>query len=386
MLSLLNSLQPRVHANYVFLETWIWMFHYVHARIRVQYQLLSGLNNAPQDCCVQDIIKSMSLPLYQLYTKKYFNNKTKDEIGGLVSNIRNELLKLVTLSEWLDESTRKQAIEKAEAITSYVGYPDALLDDHFLEAYYSKLSVDPQSYLNSMLLLNIFNENQKFSRLHQPSNKVMMVTQSNTMDTNIKYDLIYNTLGIMVATLPKLLFDIDAPKSLNYGGAGMLIANQMIHGLDNEGRKYDKNGNLKNWWTNSTFANYEQKSQCFIKQYEKYNLANLQTKIDGKLTLRENIADNAGVKIAYLAYRALSKGLGPEKNLPGINYTRNQMFWIAFAQLWCTKSQRSYVQPNEHLPEKYRVIGALSNLKEFSEDFKCPINSTMNPSEKCLLW
>jgi len=176
--------------------------------------------------------------------------------------------------------------------------------------------------------------------------------------------------------------------AINYGSLGTMMAHELIHGFDAQGRHFDKTGNFVNWWTNSTTSKYFNQSKCFENQYDdfirKMNITSPAAK------LPENLADNGGLKIAYNAFKANEYIHGADKRLPASTFTTDQLFYIGFAQTWCsltssdTKDISSIMQ--SHSAEKNRVNLALSNSKEFSKAFQCPANTNMNPSKKCSFW
>ncbi|GFR02308.1 endothelin-converting enzyme 1, partial [Trichonephila clavata] len=176
--------------------------------------------------------------------------------------------------------------------------------------------------------------------------------------------------------------------SINFGSIGVFIGHELTHAFDDTGSLYDKYGNLHQWWKNSTIKNFQQQAQCFVEQYSNYDVQGL--KVNGQLTLGENIADNGGLKASFNAYQNWVARNHAEQPLPGLPLTRNQLFFVAFAQTWCEIStpemERYSALTDNHSPNKYRVIGTLSNSRDFAREFKCPLKSTMNPQKKCEVW
>ncbi|VBB33589.1 unnamed protein product [Acanthocheilonema viteae] len=170
------------------------------------------------------------------------------------------------------------------------------------------------------------------------------------------------------------------------------MGHELTHGFDDDGSLYDMNGNLNNWWSKESYKNFKNKAQCFIEQYESYKVPNTEFKINGKLTLGENIADNSGIKQSFRAYKKYIEQIGhSEPRLPGMsNFTEDQIFFLSFAQVWCShqtkEAQIKQVLTNEHSPAMYRVNGPLSNLPEFSKAFNCPPGSFLNPQKRCSVW
>ncbi|MCP9265095.1 hypothetical protein DINM_020296 [Dirofilaria immitis] len=187
-------------------------------------------------------------------------------------------------------------------------------------------------------------------------------------------------------------------RAANYGAIGTVMGHELTHGFDDDGSLYDMNGNLNNWWSDESYKNFKNKAQCFIEQYGSYKVPNTDFKVNGKLTLGENIADNGGIKQSFRAYRNYMRQIGHsgdsghfKSHLPGIsNFTNDQLFFLSFAQVWCShqtkEAQIKQVLTNEHSPAMYRVNGALSNLPEFSKTFNCPSGSLLNPRKRCSVW
>ncbi|KAL1131468.1 hypothetical protein AAG570_011085, partial [Ranatra chinensis] len=156
------------------------------------------------------------------------------------------------------------------------------------------------------------------------------------------------------------------------------------------GRKYDKEGNLKVWWTNSSIGQYNERTQCYVEEYNNYYMHSINKTVDGNLTLGENLADNGGLREALMAYRTYVGANGKEPGLPGLqNYTHEQLFFLSFANMWCSDyTDYSLLESlkDEHSPNFVRVEMSLKNLREFAEAWSCPPGSNMNPEKRCHLW
>ncbi|XP_061729220.1 neprilysin-2-like [Cydia pomonella] len=293
--------------------------------------------------------------------------------------------------DWMDEKTRKSALEKVAAITSHIGYPDELLDDSKLEEFYEKLKLDENSsYLENILDVNLFNKEYLFSQLRKQVNKTHWVSYADVAVINARYYPFQNSMSFTAGIFQDALFNIDRPKYLNYGAIGFVIGHEISHGFDDIGRKFDKDGNVVNWWASSTEKNYLNKVDCIIKQYGNYTIEEIKMKINGINTQGENIADIVGMKTSYLAYTEWAKQNKPEPVLPGVPYTPKQLYWINAANTFCSvirpEELKRIVSFNAHSPLEFRIRGPMSNLKEFANDFNCPLDSPMNPQHKCVVW
>ncbi|KAF6212374.1 hypothetical protein GE061_012896 [Apolygus lucorum] len=182
-------------------------------------------------------------------------------------------------------------------------------------------------------------------------------------------------------------------EALNYGAIGTVLGHEMTHGFDNTGRKFDKYGNVHPWWSDSSVSKFTNRTTCFESEYSDFALPHVNTsivKIDGKLTLGENLADDGGLKFALNAYKSYVSTNGHEPQLPGLqSFTHDQLFFLSFANLWCSEySVNALIQAleDEHSPDFVRVLVVLQNSPEFSEAFSCSKGSYMNPHHKCQLW
>ncbi|KAK4879428.1 hypothetical protein RN001_007574 [Aquatica leii] len=271
-----------------------------------------------------------------------------------------------------------------------VGYPKELLDDAAVNNYYTGLSINFTNYLTAIMSINAFQFNRYFKRLRQPVRNCYWIDASEAVIVvNAEYYTLSNRMQLPTAFFQDGVFNKDRPNYINYATAGAIIGHEMTHGFDIIGKDFDKDGNTISWWSKDTLLTFKGKAQCMLNQYSRYRIPRLGILVNAELTLEENIADNGGLKQAFLAYTNWVKQNGPEQTLPGMNYTINQMFWIAYAQFWCT--YETYAVQREritgvHAPPMFRVIGTLSNTESFSSDFKCPLGSPMNPKTKCSIW
>jgi len=168
----------------------------------------------------------------------------------------------------------------------------------------------------------------------------------------------------------------------------MVIGHEITHGFDSQGRLFDKNGNVKDWWSDSSEYNFEDRARCLINQYSNYEVFG--EYINGKQTLNENIADNGGIKLAYDAYQSWVDDNEKEGQLPDLDLSVDQLFFIGFAMPWCSVYKKEaalyQLKTDSHTYNKYRVIGSLSNFKRFAKAFSCSSGSNMNPRDKCAVW
>ncbi|XP_018915735.2 neprilysin-2 isoform X2 [Bemisia tabaci] len=395
--AILSNTPKRTQANYVVWRAAAASVSYLNEKLRNRQlgysTVVSGRTEreARWKECVDIVSGSMSLAVGSLYVKKYFNEDSKKSALEMVNGIRDEMYKILTSVEWMDEKTRIAALEKAKSMTTHIAYPDELLDVEKLKGFYDKLEMSPDNYLESILNLTKFGTDYSFSKLRLPVNKSEWITHGRPAVVNAFYSSIENSIQFPAGILQGSFFSNDRPKYMNYGAIGFVIGHEITHGFDDQGRQFDKNGNLVDWWEPETREAYLEKAQCIIHQYGNYTSPEVGLKLNGINTQGENIADNGGIKQAYYAYNQWTKRHGLEPRLPGLqDYTPQQMFWISAASTWCSKYRpetlKLRITTGYHSPGEFRVLGPLSNLPEFARDFKCPSGSRMNPVQKCKVW
>uniref|UniRef100_A0A2S2NXH3 Neprilysin n=1 Tax=Schizaphis graminum TaxID=13262 RepID=A0A2S2NXH3_SCHGA len=341
--------------------------------------------------CLDISYEFFKLPVMSLYVRKFYNEHYKNNILEMVKGIREENYKILSSVDWLDDETRKNAIDKAKSITQYIAYPDELLDDNKLNAYYENLEFHNKDFLTLILKVTKFETDLIIHRLRQPVNKSDWIFHSDLAHVNaFQYDS-ENSFEIPVGILQDVFYSIDRPQYMNYGAIGIIIGHEINHVFDTKGRKYDKQGNLVDWWAKEAENRYLEKAMCIQYQYGNYTAQEVGLKLNGSNTLDENMADNGGIKAAYNAYNSWTKQHGDEPRLPGLQkFTPKQMFWLSIANIRCTKyslkTLKDIIINDSHSPNRFRIIGPLSNLEEFSNDFQCKPGSYMNPVKKCQVW
>jgi len=341
--------------------------------------------------CVGLTAGSLSLAVGSLYVQRFFKQEAKKNALEMVDNIREEMYKILQTVDWMDEETRKNALEKARSMTSHIAYPEEILDTKKLEDFYEKLEITQGNYLESVLNMTKFGLDFSFGRLRKPVNKTDWITHGRPAIVNAFYSSIENSIQFPAGILQGAFFSHDRPNYMNYGAIGFVIGHEITHGFDDQGRQFDKDGNLVDWWAAETKEAYLKKASCIINQYGNYIAEQVGMNLNGVNTQGENIADNGGIKQAYRAYNHWVAEHGNEQRLPGLqDFTPQQMFWISAANTWCSKYRpetlKLRIVTGQHSPGEFRVKGPFSNRPEFANDFKCPSGSKMNPKDKCQVW
>ncbi|XP_017759283.1 PREDICTED: membrane metallo-endopeptidase-like 1 isoform X2 [Eufriesea mexicana] len=393
---LLATTPKRVQANYVMWRAAASSVSYLTDNIRkrqLQYSTaLSGKTEREPRWkeCIDTVSGSLSISVGAMYVRKYFKEDAKKNAVEMVADIRKEFTKILQKVDWMDEETRKSALNKAASMASHIAYPDELLDNNKLEEFYEKLELTTDNYLEGILNLTLFGVEYSFSKLRKPVNKSDWITHGRPAIVNAFYSSIENSIQFPAGILQGAFFNNDRPRYMNYGAIGFVIGHEITHGFDDQGRQFDKNGNLVDWWAPQTKEKYLERAECIIHQYGNYTVEEVGLNLNGINTQGENIADNGGIKEAYLAYREWVKRNQDEPKLPGLPYSPQQLFWISAANTWCSKyrpeATKLRITTGFHSPGKFRVHGPLSNMEEFSKDFNCPLGSKMNPAKKCAVW
>ncbi|XP_071943263.1 endothelin-converting enzyme homolog [Antedon mediterranea] len=321
-----------------------------------------------------------------LFVKDMEAKSIKKMTESMVVNIKNAFRENLKDVDWMDPNTKRIADEKAAAVVDKIGYPEWIESPEELDKYYNKTYINEDEFFGNSLNVRRFYNYKNLKKRGEPVDKSEW--EMRPSEVNAYYSTATNNIVFPIGIFQRPFFGPNFPMSFNYGGIGMVVGHELTHGFDSEGREFDKYGNLDNWWRNDSLQEFNKRSQCFIKQYSKYNVDG--NYFDGIYTLSENIADNGGVELAYKAYKTWQRDHHESKKLIGLNLTNDQQFFVGFSQMWCTYYTPEYLKQailtDLHTIAKYRVIGSLSNSKEFSEAFNCPSNMTMNPKEKCKLW
>jgi putative endopeptidase len=281
----------------------------------------------------------------------------------------------------MSETTKKQALVKLDAIQNKIGYPDKWRD-------YSSLKIVRGDALGNMERANEFETRYQLNKISKPLDK--REWQMTPPTVNAYYDPSENDINFPAGILQPPFYDFKADEAVNLGGIGAVIGHELTHGFDDQGALFDADGNLKNWWTPEDQKAFNERTECFVKEYDSF-VAIDDVHVRGKLTLGENTADNGGLRIAHMALlssiMANGNGKMPEK-IDG--YTPEQRLFIGWGQIWCQNESeqiaRLMAQTNEHAPGKYRVNGVVQNMPEFQKAWGCKPGQPMVSQNACHVW
>ncbi|XP_077422477.1 endothelin converting enzyme-like 1 [Vanacampus margaritifer] len=335
--------------------------------------------------CLTQANKHFGMALGALFVQQHFSSQSKAKVQELVEDIKHSLELRLQELDWMDEATKEAARAKLKYMMVMTGYPDFLVKPELIDQEYG-FDVDEKTYFKNILNTIKFNIKMSIKKIHEEVDKTVWILPPQAL--NAYYLPNKNQMVFPAGILQPTLYNPEFPQSLNYGGIGAIIGHELTHGYDDWGGQYDRHGNLLQWWTEDSYRKFQKKAECIVKLYDNFTVYN--QRVNGRLTLGENIADMGGLKLSYYAYQKWVREHGPERPLPGLKYTHEQLFFIAFAQNWCMKrrSQSIYLQllTDKHAPEHYRVIGSVSQFNEFSRVFHCPKGTPMNPADKCSVW
>uniref|UniRef100_A0A673I318 Neprilysin n=1 Tax=Sinocyclocheilus rhinocerous TaxID=307959 RepID=A0A673I318_9TELE len=312
------------------------------------------------------------------------NVQTMDE---MITNIREVFVSNLDDLAWMDAETKKAAEEKARAIRERIGFSENIMNNTYLDQEYQDLSYSAEEYFENILKNLEFGQKKRLKKLRIKVNKEEWITGAAVV--NAFYSSSRNQIVFPAGILQPPFFGKGQPWSLNYGGIGMVIGHEITHGFDDNGRNFDKDGDLKDWWTKSSTQKFHELSKCIVDQYGSYSwdLANGQN-VFNNLTASQDSSES--LCLLFQAYQNYVKKHGKEAPLPGIDLNHEQLFFLNFAQVWCGTHRPEHavnsIKTEVHSPGKFRVLGSLQNFPEFAKAFQCQKNTNMVPEKICRVW
>jgi putative endopeptidase len=300
----------------------------------------------------------------QEYVERTFTPAAKARAKAIVDNMVSVLHDQIGQLDWMSDSTKSQALTKLDAFTRKIGYPDKWRD-------YSKLDVRVGEYDGNYKRWNDWSAARNWAKVGKPIDRTEWGMTPPAV--NAYYNPLWNEIVFPAGILQPPFYDPNADDGVNYGAMGAVIGHEMSHGFDDQGRRFDAKGNLRDWWTKSDADKYNAQAQRVVEQFNAYTIVDSTTHVNGKLTLGENIGDLGGLKIAYLALQRAMKEHGRQPKIDG--FTAEQRFFLGWAQAWRTlqrdESAKAQVNTDPHAPAKWRVNGPLSNMPEFKAAWGC---------------
>jgi len=333
--------------------------------------------------CVQATDRALGDALGQLYVEKTFGADGKARMKSMIDAITEAMREDIETLPWMTPATREKALAKLGAFSRRkVGYPDEWKD-------YSTVEVSRDDYFGNARRARVFEVRRDQARIGKPTDRNLWGMTPPTV--NAYYNSANNEIVFPAGILQPPFFDRNVDDPVNFGGIGVVIGHEYTHGFDDQGSKFDKDGNFANWWTPEDLSSFQQRTDCFAKQYDGYvavkDAKNGDVHVNGRLTLGENTADNGGLKVAYMALQKVLAGK-PRATIDG--FTPEQRFFLGFANVWCQNvtegASRQRAQTDSHSPGDFRVIGSVSNSAEFAKAFGCKAGQPMVRENACRAW
>jgi endothelin-converting enzyme/putative endopeptidase len=330
--------------------------------------------------CTARLDRDMGEALGQVYVEKYFSPEEKQRALNMTLAIEQAMGKDIDGLDWMSADTKVKAREKLRTVMNKIGYPDKWRD-------YSRLEIVRGDAFGNLERVREFNFARDMAKIGKPVDKGEWYMSPPTV--NAYYDPQQNNVNFPAGYFQPPFFSDKEDDAANYGDMGSTIGHELTHGFDDEGRQFDKDGNLKDWWTKEDEQKFNGRAQCMVKQYDAIE-AVPGVHLNGKLTLGENLADLGGLWLAWLAWLDKADAAHLDKNAKIDGYTPDQRFWIAYAQQWCTQTRpeqlRTQAQTDPHAPDEYRTNSVLQDLPEFATSFKCKKDAKMVSPTPCRVW
>jgi putative endopeptidase len=331
--------------------------------------------------CVSLTDRELGEALGQRYVDVTFGAEGKQRMLKMVDALEKSLAEDIHDLSWMSDETKKQAKVKLDAIRNKIGYPDVYRD-------YSSVVIKSDDLLGNVSRANAFESKRDIAKIDKPLDRKEWGMTPPTV--NAYYSSSFNEIVFPAGILQPPFFDKTMDDSVNFGGIGLVIGHELTHGFDDQGRKFDPQGNLHDWWTEQDGKEFEKRASCVADEYSNF-VAVDDLKVNGKLTLGENTADNGGARIALMALEHMiadDKTGKEDRKIDG--YTPEQRFFLGFARVWCEKRRpevaRVRVLTDPHSPGKYRVDGVVQNMPEFQKAWGCKAGQPMVAENACHVW
>lgn len=328
---------------------------------------------------VQSVNMTMGELLGQIYVEKYFPPEAKERAKAIVNNLLVAMGESIKNLEWMSDATKQQALTKLSTFGVKIGYPDKWRD-------YSGLTIERDSYIKNLERVSKWARQQNLARLGKPVDKQEWYMSPQTV--NASYNPTKNEITFPAGILQPPFFNQNADDAINYGAMGAVIGHEITHGFDDQGRKFDEKGNIREWWTKEDATKFQERAQKLINEYNSFVVVDT-FKVNGALTLGENIADLGGLTISFAAFKKTDQYKKGEM-IDG--FTPAQRFFLGWAQVWATNARDEYlkmqIKTDVHSPSVQRVNGPLMNIPEFWEAFGVkPGDPMRNPDDKVVkIW
>ena len=327
--------------------------------------------------CVHLVDQHLGEALGQVFVDKTFGPDVKRRTLDMTKQVEAAMESEIKQLPWMGPETKAQALTKLHTIVNKIGYPDKWRD-------YGKLEIARDDFAGNVMRAKEFEARRDLAKIGKPVDRGEWGMTPPTV--NAYYNAQMNDINFPAGVLQPPLFDFKLDDAPNYGNTGATIGHELTHGFDDEGRQFDAQGNLKDWWTKKDAVEFEERARCISNQYAQYTVVD-DIKINSKLTLGEDVADLGGTLLAYIAWKEATKG----KDLPSVDgFTPDQRYFIGMAQWACgsdrPEQKRANAVTDPHSPNEYRINGVVANMPEFGRAFACKVGQPMVRENACKIW
>ena len=328
--------------------------------------------------CAKSTDALLGMALGKLYVDRTFGAEGKERTLKMVQGIESAMREDIGELKWMSDTTKKKAYEKLDTIVNNIGYPDTWRD-------YSSVVIKADDYAGNAGRARAFEAHRQYNKIERPTDRKDWGMTPPTV--NAYYRPWMNDINFPAGILQPPFFDPKMDDAVNFGAIGAVIGHELTHGFDDQGAKFDAQGNLRDWWSPQDRAEFEQRGQCLASEYSGFTPVD-DLHLNGKLTLGENTADNGGVRLSYMALQERMKSSPPSPKVDG--FTPEQRFFLGYAQIWCQnitpEQSRLRVLTDPHSPGQYRVNGVVVNMPEFQQAFGCKSSQPMVSANACRVW
>jgi putative endopeptidase len=329
--------------------------------------------------CIGATDNSLGEALGQEFVKKAFTADAKKRMNEMIDNLFAAYRERINQLDWMSAATKQKAQAKLAAFKRKIGYPDKL------RGYQGLAKIDQKSYALNVMRINQFDIARNQKDINQPTDRTRWGFTAPTV--NASYSSVNNDITFPAGILQPPFFNFNADDAINYGAIGAVIGHEITHGFDDQGSKFDAEGNLKSWWTEEDRAKFEERVSCVANQFSGYEVQP-GLNMNGRLTLGENTADLGGLTMAYYAFKKSLEGKPRPADIDG--FTAEQRFFLGWAQVWAAKgtaeAERLQVLGDPHALPRWRVNGPMSNMPEFASAFACKQGDKMIRADICKVW
>ncbi|EJF65996.1 metalloprotease [Dichomitus squalens LYAD-421 SS1] len=379
------------YASYLGLDTEAWK------AVRSLNEVLNGIKKGAvgdrAEYCVSQVENALGFALGRYFVRETFGGESRKVARKVITDIIGAFKQSLKKLEWMDEESAAAAAGKADALRVKVGYPLSpnTEDPRSLASYYARVKINNDTFFENILSAEISEQVRTWYQIGKQRDPLSWEMYASTV--NAYFNPPANEIVFPAGILRPPFFQVDWPGYINYGSFGHVAAHELTHAFDSAGRLYNQDGKLEEWWTNTTSEGFNVRQKCIVDQYSNYTVDDGKggkIHVNGNLTSGENIGDS-GLIQAFRAWKA-QYSEDTEVLLPGLNYTREQLFFISFARSWGQnikpEAAVARVRTDPHSPNRYRVDGTVSNIPEFAAAFNCSPKAKLNPPQekRCLFW